>query len=191
MIGDYVEFERAVDLIRRDVTFDTDVTVNLFEVTIRVLGGLLSSHLLAEKLRTECQHVAAHGWDDDRLGDLLSYREDLIEQLGWYYGIEEHRLLKSFETVSRLQDQSERCVLSHYRGELLDKAMDLGLRLLPAFQTSTGIPYSTVNLKYGIGIVEAQSSTCLAGAGTLLMEFGTLSRLTGYAIFEVLYGRVS
>ena len=33
-----------------------------------------------------------------------------------------------------------------YGGELLKLAVDLGWRLLPAFDTATGIPYVTVNL---------------------------------------------
>jgi mannosidase alpha-like ER degradation enhancer 3 len=38
-----------------------------------------------------------------------------------------------------------------YRGELLDLAKDLGYRFLPAFNTTTGIPYGRVrplNLQY-------------------------------------------
>jgi len=33
-----------------------------------------------------------------------------------------------------------------YRGELLDLAKDLGYRFLPAFNTTTGIPYGRVSL---------------------------------------------
>lgn len=36
--------------------------------------------------------------------------------------------------------------LSWYKDELLELAKDLGYRLLPAFNTSTGIPYPRVNL---------------------------------------------
>lgn len=32
------EFERAVKLVIKDVTFDTDVIVSLFETNIRMLG---------------------------------------------------------------------------------------------------------------------------------------------------------
>jgi mannosidase alpha-like ER degradation enhancer 1 len=39
-------------------------------------------------------------------------------------------------------------VKGQYKGELLEKALDLGQRLLPAFDTATGIPYAWVNLKY-------------------------------------------
>ena len=34
--------------------FQKDVVVNVFEVTIRVLGGLLSAHFLAEEKLKEC-----------------------------------------------------------------------------------------------------------------------------------------
>lgn len=75
-----------------------------------------------------------------------------------------------------------------YNGELLDKAKDLAYRLLPAFNTSTGLPMPRVNLKYGITrellTSEKDKSTCTACAGTLLLEFVLLSRLTGDPIFE-------
>ena len=37
-MGDLKEFERAVKLVIKDVTFDTDVIVSLFETNIRMLG---------------------------------------------------------------------------------------------------------------------------------------------------------
>lgn len=48
VLGDITEFERAVRLIIRDVSFDTDVIVSVFETNIRMVGGLLSGHVLAE-----------------------------------------------------------------------------------------------------------------------------------------------
>jgi hypothetical protein len=48
IVGDYVEFRRAVARVIRDVSFDRNVTVSVFEATIRVMGGLLSAHMLAE-----------------------------------------------------------------------------------------------------------------------------------------------
>jgi mannosyl-oligosaccharide alpha-1,2-mannosidase len=59
---------------------------------------------------------------------------------------------------------------------LLDKARDLGDRLLPAFNTPTGIPWGKINLRTG-ALSEPRNSP--AGAGTYMAEFGTLSRLTG------------
>jgi hypothetical protein len=41
-------FYDAVQLVSRDVTFERNVTISLFEATIRVLGGLLSAHSLVE-----------------------------------------------------------------------------------------------------------------------------------------------
>ncbi|CAB5196400.1 unnamed protein product [Rhizophagus irregularis] len=71
-----------------------------------------------------------------------------------------------------------------YNNELLKLAHDLGKRLLPAFQKSkTGIPYARVNLKYGVPINETHE-TCTAAAGTLIIEFGVLSRLTNDTRFE-------
>ncbi|GBB93048.1 hypothetical protein RclHR1_00210044 [Rhizophagus clarus] len=71
-----------------------------------------------------------------------------------------------------------------YNNELLRLAHDLGKRLLPAFQKSkTGIPYARVNLKYGVPKHETHE-TCTAAAGTLIIEFGVLSRLTNDTRFE-------
>lgn len=60
----------------------------------------------------------------------------------------------------------------------MPKIVDLVDRLLPAFDTPTGIPYGTVNLMYGVPKNEVQI-TSTAGAGTNLLEFGILSILTG------------
>ncbi|KAL0077594.1 glycoside hydrolase, partial [Phycomyces blakesleeanus] len=61
---------------------------------------------------------------------------------------------------------------------------DLANRLLPAFQSSkTGIPYPRVNLRYGVPRTETVE-TCTAGAGSLVLEFGVLSRLTGNPYYE-------
>ena len=57
-------------------------------------------------------------------------------------------------------------------------AADLGDRLLPAFDTATGIPYGTVNLRRGVPNGETPISST-AGAGSLLLEFEALSRVTG------------
>lgn len=38
VLGDLEEFENAVKLVARDVSFDTDVIVSLFETNIRMLG---------------------------------------------------------------------------------------------------------------------------------------------------------
>jgi mannosidase alpha-like ER degradation enhancer 2 len=68
-------------------------------------------------------------------------------------------------------------------GPLLKLAVDVAKRLLPAFDTATGLPYGTVNLKYGVP-QEETTVTCTASCGTFLLEFGVLSRLTGDPVFE-------
>lgn len=100
--------------IDRHLSFDRDVDAKTFEVTIRLLGGLLSGYELT--------------------GDK----------------------------------------------HLLALADDLGRRLMPAFDSPTGIPWRFVNLKTG-RVRGAETNP--AEAGTLMLEFGTLSRLTGNPIF--------
>jgi len=77
---------------------------------------------------------------------------------------------------------------SWYRDELLVLAHDLGLRLLPAFNTTSGLPLPRVNLRHGIDLTLSRSErerfTCTACAGTLILEWATLSRLTGNPLFE-------
>ncbi|KAJ7316979.1 hypothetical protein JRQ81_003141 [Phrynocephalus forsythii] len=71
-----------------------------------------------------------------------------------------------------------------YDNELLHMAHDLAVRLLPAFEnTKTGIPYPRVNLRTGVPS-GSNNETCTAGAGSLLVEFGILSRLLGDSTFE-------
>ncbi|KAH3793804.1 hypothetical protein DPMN_147326 [Dreissena polymorpha] len=73
-----------------------------------------------------------------------------------------------------------------YKDELLGMAKDIGTRLLPAFNTTTGIPYPRINLKHGIepNIAQNYRDTCTACAGTMILEFAALSRLTGDPVFE-------
>lgn len=74
----------------------------------------------------------------------------------------------------------------------------MGERLLPAFNTKTGIPYGTVNLRYGVPTGETKIAST-AGAGSLLVEFEVLSYLSGdpkfgeaaYTATEALYLRRS
>lgn len=129
ILGDRDEFARAVKLVIDHVSFDRDVTVSVFESTIRVIGGLVSAHMLASP-----QHLGILTADE-------------------------------------------------YGGELLDLAVDLGTRLLPAFETPTGLPVHRVNLRHGI-TANTPTLTCPAAAGSLLVELSYLSRLSSLPIFE-------
>ena len=108
------EAERARSLIVSELSFDRDIYVKNFEITIRLLGGLLSSYQLTGDKR------------------------------------------------------------------LLSLAEDLGNRLLPVFNSPTGLPYVYVNLHTG---QVRDAITNPAETGTLLLEFGTLSKLTGKPVF--------
>ncbi|KFD52313.1 hypothetical protein M513_06876, partial [Trichuris suis] len=132
LMGNASEFRRAVRLIIENVNFAKDSIVQVFEVTIRVIGALLSAHLMI---------------------------------------VDPKRLLGDFS-------------MPEYKDELLNLAHDLALRLLPAFQgTNTGLPYPRVSLLYGVP-KDTVNLTCTAGAGTLLLEFGVLSRLVNNPTFE-------
>jgi len=63
---------------------------------------------------------------------------------------------------------------------LLDLAVDLGDRLLPAFNSPTDMPYVNVNL--GTGQVRGPNSNP-ADVGTYALEFGMLSHLTGNPVY--------
>ncbi len=108
------EADKARELIDTKLSFDKDIYVKNFEITIRLLGGLLSSYQLTGDKR------------------------------------------------------------------LLDLANDLGTRLLPAFNSPTGMPYVFVNLKTG-ATKGVESNP--AEIGSLLIEFGTLSKLTGKPVY--------
>jgi hypothetical protein len=64
--------------------------------------------------------------------------------------------------------------------KLLWLADDLGARLLPVFDSPTGMPYMYVNLKTG---KVSGARTNPAEIGTLLLEFGALSKLTRKPVY--------
>uniref|UniRef100_A0A8C4RKK5 alpha-1,2-Mannosidase n=1 Tax=Erpetoichthys calabaricus TaxID=27687 RepID=A0A8C4RKK5_ERPCA len=66
------------------------------------------------------------------------------------------------------------------------KAVELGEKLLPAFNTPTGVPWALLNIKSGIGRNwpwASGGSSILAEFGTLHLEFMHLSELSGKPVF--------
>lgn len=69
-------------------------------------------------------------------------------------------LLSTYQTLSRLPDDpSEQshalgikrpADIKRYAPRMLELATDLATRLLPAFDTPTGLPYARVNLRTGV-----------------------------------------
>ncbi|MCJ1402058.1 alpha mannosidase-like protein [Xylographa trunciseda] len=156
--------------------FDVDSKVQVFETVIRGVGGLLSAHLFATGELPITGYEPRHMAVKDTSGK---------------------EIIKWSETFN-------------YDGQLLRLAHDLGSRLLPAFSTITGLPYPRVNLRSGVPFYrnsplscEAEhgqcpvtpptnrelTETCSAGAGSLVLEFTVLSRLTGDPRFEYLAKR--
>lgn len=113
IMGLKTEFEEAKAWVATELSFNKNVDVNLFESTIRILGGLLSTYHLT--------------------GDPL----------------------------------------------FLDKAKDIGSRLMPAFNTPSKIPYSDVNIGKGTAHPPRWTSdSTVAEVTSIQLEFRELSRLT-------------
>merc|ERR1711894_26702 len=75
VMGNASEFRRAVRLVVDTVHFDKSNTVQVFEANIRLLGSLLSAHLLMED--PNCPGLAP----DWYLEDLLSLANNHAERL--------------------------------------------------------------------------------------------------------------
>ncbi|KAL3928785.1 MAG: hypothetical protein SGBAC_012495 [Bacillariaceae sp.] len=197
ILGNYTEFARSVERLRelndfmsgengRSETtgiFALNQNVSVFETNIRVLGGLLSAHQLAEAFLRD-KVTEADVWDstgailvgNDRT--LVCERNDDAQETedsrGFLSSIPRCTTQMIREAIC--QDHSDS--YWEYDGFFLKLARDIGDRLLPAFATHTGIPYGTVNLLSGIPLDETTIAS-LAGGGTLSLEMELLSRLTG------------
>ncbi|KAM8886145.1 mannosidase, alpha, class 1B, member 1b isoform 2-T2 [Spinachia spinachia] len=125
ILGLKEEFEEAKSWVASELTFNKNVDVNLFESTIRILGGLLSTYHLT--------------------GDTL----------------------------------------------FLDKAKDIGSRLMPAFNTPSKIPYSDVNIGTGTAHPPRWTSdSTVAEVTSIQLEFRELSRLTQEPQYQVAVSEV-
>src|SRR5205823_2129284 len=85
-----------------------------------------------------------------------------------------------FETTIRLLAALQTAYELDGDKEFLKLAEDLGKRLMPAFNSPTGMPYRFVNLQTG---KTSDSLSNPAEIGTLTLEFGKLSQLTGNASY--------
>lgn len=187
ILGNYTEFARSVERLRNlhlemaeengmlgsGGLFALNKNVSVFETNIRVLGGLLSAHQLAEATLSS-KVLASNVWDD---------KKQVI--IGREFKTTCNELEESDSPLFQCKNLAEETYYK-YDGFLLELAQDIGDRLLPAFKTRTGIPFGTVNLKYGIPKDETTIAS-LAGGGTLSLEMELLSRLTGNAE----YGRAA
>uniref|UniRef100_H3BCL8 alpha-1,2-Mannosidase n=1 Tax=Latimeria chalumnae TaxID=7897 RepID=H3BCL8_LATCH len=126
ILGLTEEFEEAKKWVVNELSFDKNVDVNLFESTIRIVGGLLSTYHLT--------------------GDSI----------------------------------------------FLEKAKDLGNRLMPAFSTPSRVPYSDVNIGRGIAHPPRWTSdSTVAEVTSIQLEFRELTRLTGNEKFQKVVDEVT
>ncbi|XP_029607076.1 ER degradation-enhancing alpha-mannosidase-like protein 3 isoform X3 [Salmo trutta] len=156
---------------------DVDDALGKFSLT---LIDTLDTLVLLNKT-TEFEEAVRRVLTDVRLDNdiVVSVFETNIRVLGG--------LLGGHSMAVMLKDAGHH--MQWYQDELLHMAKDVGLRLLPAFNTSSGLPYPRVNLKHGIRGPESrtgtETDTCTACAGTIILEFAALSRFTGDPVFEV------
>uniref|UniRef100_V9KL28 alpha-1,2-Mannosidase n=1 Tax=Callorhinchus milii TaxID=7868 RepID=V9KL28_CALMI len=125
ILGLKEEFEEAKKWVINELNLSKNVDVNLFETTIRVLGGLLSTYNLT--------------------GDQV----------------------------------------------FLDKAHELGNRLMPAFKTPSKIPFSDVNIGRGTAHPPRWTSdSTVAEVTSIQLEFRELSRVTNDDKYKEVVGEV-
>ena len=73
--GNYAEFNRVYQIIAARTNFDANINVSVFETNIRIVGGLLSAHLMAKRAGVN----VPTGWPCQ--GPLLSLAEDVVQRL--------------------------------------------------------------------------------------------------------------
>lgn len=205
ILGNYTEFARSVERLRelnnqmaeehaflgQGGLFRLNQNVSVFETNIRVLGGLLAAHQLAEATMSGAV-LESEVWDANGavlIGDaskLICGRDEKVEVGRNAEDFTSSLLQCKIVQSEKLACQNRTSRHWNYDGFLLELAQDMGERLLPAFSTRTGIPYGTVNLMSGIPKDETTIAS-LAGGGTLSLEMELLSRLTGNAK----YGRAA
>ncbi|XP_034301044.2 ER degradation-enhancing alpha-mannosidase-like protein 3 [Magallana gigas] len=154
-----------------------DVDDSLGNFTLTLIDTLDTLAVLGqvEKFESAVQLVIDYAKFDSDI--IVSVFETNIRVLGGLLG--GHVMATYFKRKRR--------AMEWYNGELLMMAKDVGFRLLPAFNTTTGIPYPRINLKYGMdkdNLSQRSKDTCTACAGTMILEFAALSRLTGEHVFE-------
>uniref|UniRef100_A0A023FPD2 alpha-1,2-Mannosidase n=1 Tax=Amblyomma cajennense TaxID=34607 RepID=A0A023FPD2_AMBCJ len=75
IMGNYTEFRKVAAMIAENINFNININVSVFETNIRVVGGLLSAHLLYRKAGMDLEP----GWPCS--GPLLRLAEDVATRL--------------------------------------------------------------------------------------------------------------
>ena len=176
VMGNGEEFTKSVDWLskhwmERLERNSRNMRVNVFEANIRILGGLLSGHVLASG------NEGVRKWSKEMYREVSTSAHFNSVCFG---NVGEEGMYKNGEK-------------REYDGSLLRMAKTFGEMLLKSFEEddvkkvnrkvkATKLPYGWVNLEHGP--VREKPNTNVAAIGTLALEFGTLSRLTGDKRFE-------
>ncbi|XP_045046625.1 mannosyl-oligosaccharide 1,2-alpha-mannosidase IC isoform X2 [Desmodus rotundus] len=158
------EFQEAKAWVEENFHLNVSGEASLFEVNIRYIGGLLSAfYLTGEEPGGYCPSftMAAEAFLCSE-GSLCPGKQPLCSPTPWASCLAETQVFRI-------------------------KAIKLGEKLLPAFNTPTGIPKGVVNFKSGSnrswGWTMAGSSSILAEFGSLHLEFLHLTELSGNQVF--------
>lgn len=55
VMGNFTEFRRVVNTLIQKSNFDSDINVSVFETNIRIVGGLISAHLMSHRAGMELE----------------------------------------------------------------------------------------------------------------------------------------
>lgn len=73
-------FPLALHQVATEISFDQDVKVQVFEMTIRAMGSLLSTYQYLERLSiVQVEHGGDHKWDQEERKALKEYQPRLLE----------------------------------------------------------------------------------------------------------------
>ncbi|CCA77723.1 related to alpha-mannosidase [Serendipita indica DSM 11827] len=162
-------YKRARKWLKEEHTFDVDADYNTFELTIRLLGGLLSAH-----------------WAEYEIGITPGRRS--IDDDDEEVDISPTNLAGDAQSVlrkARKRDQEDDYDPSDML--YLHKAVDLADRLMHAFETRSGLPLSYINLKTRKASKSDQENglASTAEVGTLQLEFRYLSHVLANQLYQI------
>ncbi|RXN16449.1 mannosyl-oligosaccharide 1,2-alpha-mannosidase IA-like protein [Labeo rohita] len=198
IMGLMEEYEEAKEWVQNNLDLNSNGEASLFEVNIRYVGGLLSAYYLTGAEIEFVVHASAKSLSRAQQSAVIYpcvhvRRESIMHSC---------RLNDINQAKSESRDlewrPDEALVMSAYTNAVSmspgvcgaeifkQKVVELGEKLLPAFNTPTGIPRGVINLGSGTswswGWASAGSSI-LAEFGTLHLEFVHLTELSGNPVF--------
>ncbi|XP_041951837.1 mannosyl-oligosaccharide 1,2-alpha-mannosidase IA-like [Alosa sapidissima] len=166
----YEEFEAATEWVVKNLDFNMNTEISVFEVNIRFVGGLLSAYYLSGKeVFSQGQHNLPAGVGSAALACGVAEGKGCQRQLS----------VSVFGMSPQQTEDSGSCLP-------LPSAHPRSVTHTHTHKTPTGIPWALLNMKSGIGRNwpwASGGSSILAEYGTLHLEFMHLSKLSGNPAF--------